>query len=340
MDLANYLTREELVTEHPAAAQRERLTSLLGGVAQRLGVIEERPDTIAGGTRELSEVVTLSVSLAVSLCDALGLIGDESAVGKLNQVLELRHRRLRTEAAAALARLGDENGRQVLVSLAAEPVARLRVLSYCEELGIVGEIDERFAVPAARAEAELACWLAEPTQLGFPPSNLELVDSRSLYWPGFDDPVECYLFRYVYELDHGDYSGIGIAGPLCHAFAADLADLPPDDIYAIFAGWHADHDEIREVDVSAWNPALRVDAARLERRLRDQGYASIEPVSMSLFFGERALVASAVRDGRPGIAVATLDAVQWLPTQGSRSPGLQEAICLFKGRRLLRAFNP
>jgi hypothetical protein len=340
MDLANYVNREELLEPHPATGRLDQLLPLLGSLVERLGVIEERPQQLAAADSELSQMVVQSIPLVVSLCDALGLIGDTLAIGKLNQVLLLRHRRLRTEAAAALARLGDENGREVLISLAAEPVARLRVLAYAGELGIADQLEERFTTAVARAEAELACWLAEPTQMGFPPSRLEWVDTKSWYWPGYDEPVECHLFRFVYEMGEREYSGIGIAGPLCHAFAADLADLPPDDIYAVFAGWHAEHAEIREFEVEHWTASQRTEAARLERRLRDAGFDSIQGVLLGSFFGERLLVARAMRDGHAGMVVAAADEIQWLPDQGNRRPlGPQEAFSLFKGRRLLRAFN-
>jgi hypothetical protein len=340
MDLANFVTREQLLEEHPGKERCDQLGNLLGAMVQRLGLIEERPYAVSQDDRELSAIVSQGVSLSVSLCDALGLIGDKRAIGKLNQVLELRHRRLRTEAAAALARLGDENGKQVLVSLAAEPVARLRVLAYAEELDLQDQIKEEFATSAARAESELALWLAEPTQLGFPPSNLELIDSQVLYWPGYDEPLECFLFRFSYEVGEGEYANVGIAGPLCHAIAPDLADLPPDDIYAIFAGWQAEHDDIYEVDVNHLNEAQRVEVARLERRVRDFGGHDIQAIKLGHFFGEKALVAKATREGQAGIAVATLDDVQWLNVQGRRRPlGPDEAYCLFKGRRLLRAFN-
>src|SRR5439155_25590943 len=123
-----------------------------------------------------------------------------------------------------------------LVALAAEPVARLRVLAYADEVGIRDKIEPQFATPEARAEAELCVWLAEPTQYGVPPTSCELVDRRRLHWPGFDDPVECFLFRFQYALTiegegERSFSNIGIAGPVAHAFIADLGDLSPDDIY-------------------------------------------------------------------------------------------------------------
>ena len=89
---------------------------------------------------------------------------------------------------------------------------------------------------------------------------------KRMYWPGFDEPVECFLFRFAYEVGDGEYTNIGIAGPLCHAFGADLADLPPDDIYAVFAGWQVEHEEIYELDASQLTVPQRLEVVRLERR--------------------------------------------------------------------------
>src|SRR6185312_3349414 len=138
--------------------------------------------------------------------DALALIGDKSAVGKLYQALRVGHRRLRTEAAAALARLGEAQGADELAQLAAEPIARLRVLAYTDELGLKEKIDPQYTTAVARAEAELCVWLAEPTQYGVPPTSCELFDCRRQHWPGFDDPVDCFLFQfqYVVTLDSGE----------------------------------------------------------------------------------------------------------------------------------------
>jgi hypothetical protein len=152
--------------------------------------------------------------------------------------------------------------------------------------------------------------------------------------------VECFLFRFAYEVNAGEYTNIGIAGPVCHAFGADLADLPPADIFAVFAGWQVEHQEIYELDATQLTVAQRLEVVRLERRLHDEGYDAIEPVKLGVFFGERALVARAKREGIAGIAVASLDEVQWHPGRGRPRPlGPHEAYCLYKGRKLLRTFN-
>lgn len=340
LDLANHLTRKDRVAHHPAADRTEQLITLLGGLADRLGRLEEQPFESGQSAAELSAQVSESVSLSVALCDALALIGDQAAIGKLYRALELEHRRLRAEAAAALAKLGEEAGLAALLALAAEPVARLRVLAYAEELGALDKVDPKFSTPAARAEAELAVWLAEPTQFGLPPKECELVDSRTQYWPGFDEPVECFLFRYSYELGDTRFGNIGIAGPVSHAFIADLADLPPDDIYAAYAGWQAEHEEIRETEVDLIPSHQRSEVARLERRLRDAGYQELASLTLGSFFGDKVLVAKANWEGAEGLAVVDAKDILWKPIGPSRRPlGPAEVYCIYKGRRLLRTFN-
>jgi hypothetical protein len=345
LDLANFLTREKLVDRHPAAEHGSQLVSLLGELVQSLSLLEERPQDAADSPQQLSERVSRAVALMVSLCDALGLIGDEKAIPKLHQALSIGHRRVKTEAAAALARLGDKRGADELLQLAAEPVARLRVLAYAEELGLSDKLDPQFATPQARAEAELCVWLAEPTQFGVPPAQFELFDQRQQFWPGFAQPVNCYLFRFQYVVTvegqgERSFSNIGIAGPLAHAFLADLGDLSPDDIYAAFAGWQAQHEEIREYDVARLSQSEQLEVERLRRRLNDAGYAKIEPQTMGYFFSEKALIAHCTRDGVEGVAVADFQDIFFFPRRGGpRSLGPSDVYCIYKGRKLLKTFN-
>ena len=341
LDLANYVTRQGLVSRHPGTERRDELAALLGGIVGNLGRLESSPPAEGETAETLGKKVNEGVALAVSLCDALALVGDTSVTGKLNQALGLGHRRLRTEAAAALAKLGEEAGVEALIGLAAEPVTRLRVLAYAEELGVLDKVSEEYQTAEAKAEAEITLWLAEPAQIGIPPTKCELVDRRNQHWPGYDDRVECFLFCFTYDLGQVKFSNIGIAGPLTHAFGADLCDLPPNDIYAAFAGWHAKHDEIVEVDVEHLSDVQRTDVARFERRLRDDGYDAIHPLTLGVFFGDKSLVAEAVRDGSSGVAVVDTEQTSWF-VQGtnSRPLGPHEAYCIYKGRKLLQFFNP
>lgn len=344
LDLANFVARQHLLEEHPAAPIRGQLIELLGQLVGTLGKLTEQAPAEEQSMAEVGRQVAQSVSLAVSLCDALALIGDTAAVGKLHQAMDLGHRRLRTEAAAALARLGEAHGKEELVKLAAEPVARLRVLAYAKELGLTDKIAPELRTPQARAEAELTVWLAEPTQFGLPPTSCELFDQRQQFWPGYPQPVECFLFRFTYQLTvegaERSYSNIGIAGPLAHAFTADLADLSPDDIYAAFAGWQAQHEDIRDYDVARLSQSEQMEVVRLERRLHDAGYREIEALQMGYFFGEKALVAKAVRESVPGIAVADFSDISFFPIRNVRKAlGPREAYSIYKGRKLLKTFN-
>lgn len=341
MDLCNYVTREGLVPVHPVVDRKQPMITLLGSLVQRLAHLEEQGEVDDGSLAGVAQLVDDSVALSIALCDALALVGDRAAVGKLYQAMELRHRRLRTEAAVALARLGEEPGREALLKLAAEPVCRLRVLAYAEELDLLDRIDEDLQTGAARGEAELALWLAQPTQFGIPPTTMELVETRTLYWPGFEHPIDCFLYRFKYQLAEAEYGNIGIAGPLTHAFAADLTGLPRDDTYAAFAGWHVQHEEIYEVNVNEMNEAQRVDVARLERRLHDAGYASLRAVQWGHFLGDRWLAAEAIQDGVAGTAIVDPQEVEWYLHQGYPRPvGTNEAVCIYKGRKLLETFNP
>ena len=131
--------------------------------------------------------------------------------------------------------------------MAAEPVTRLRVLADAAALGIENRIDSKYLTPAARAEAEVALALAQPGCFGMPPQQIEHIYAKTLYWPGHEQPVQCHLVRFSYQLAEGCYANIAVCGPVTQALTTDLNDLPPDDILAVYAGWCAEHDEIYEV---------------------------------------------------------------------------------------------
>jgi hypothetical protein len=341
MDLCNYVTREGRLTDHPARDRCQQFTALLGELIQRLTGLEERGEVRDEALEDVAQTVDDSVALAIALCDALAQIGDQAAVGKLYQAMDLRHRRLRTEAAAALAKFGEDAGREALLKLAAEPVCRPRVLAYAEELGFLEQVPDEYRTAAARGEAELALWLAQPTQFGIPPTAIELLEARTLYWPGFEHPIDCFLYRFTYRFADAEYANIGIAGPLAHAFAADLTGLSLDDAYAAFAGWHVQHEDIYELNVHEMTEDQRVDVSRLERRLHDAGYASLRPMQLGYFLGDRWLAAHAAHGGVPGTAIVDQQEIQWYPHEGYPRPrGTHEAVCIYKGRKLMESFNP
>jgi hypothetical protein len=343
LDFTNFLVRSGRLAEHPGKSRAGKWIDLLGHLAGRLGQSEEWIRRNSSPTRGMAKQVTDSIELAVALCHTFGLLKERAAIGKLYQVLELSHRRLRIEAAAALAALGEDAGKEWLVELAAEPTVRLRALAYASELGMLDDVAPAHRSAEARAEAEFIVYLSDRTQFGFPPAQWELHDQRELYWPGYDHAVACFLFRYRYELPGGLRESIGIVGPLTHSFSADLSHLSIADIYAAFAGWQAEHDDIRIFDIDTSGTTQSAEIQRFLRRLNDAGFSEVEALFLGSFFGERSLIARAVRAQSPGIVIADAATESWFPDQRGNAPAQwPPELCfdIYKGRRMLAEFNP
>lgn len=341
LDLAGHLVRSGRVEEHPAKDRINALNTLLRQVSQRLAKFEEDPRSFGTDVEQVQAILGEAVALAVSLCDAVGLIGEDSSIAELNKAAELRHRRVQCEATGALARFGNEAGKAQLIALAAEPSARLRAIAYADELDIGEEIDEEFRTPSATAEAEIALWLSQPQQMGVPPTSVEVVDSRRMLWPSYHDPVDVFLVRFQYEFGDRSYSNIGISGPTVFALNADVADLPPEDIYAVYAGWHAEHEDIFTVPAAEFNEAQRRLIEPLQTYLERNEYEDVKPALLGFFLEETAAVFTATRGGTQCVVVTDGLETMDLPTAGRMRPaGPADMFHLYKGRKMLRTFNP
>ncbi len=341
LDLANYLTRKQRVAVHPAADQVAMLNTLLAAVTRRLEQFEADPRTLGDDIATVQGRLSEAVSLAVSLCDALALIGQEQSIPRLAAAMHLKHRRVQTEAAGALARMGDETGTEHLLSLVSEPSARLRVIAYADELGLSERIDETYRSPAATAEAEMALWLSQPGQMGVPPTLVETIDERHLYWPSYDQPIDCFLVRFHYDMGSRTYSNVGITGPAVFALANDVADLPMDDIYAIYAGWHAEHEDIFAIAAEHLNHAQKRVVADLAAHVDRSGYQSPQVELFGIFLGEQAAVFLATRDDKPCRVISDGLETMHIPIANRPRPlDAGDLWNLYKGRKLLRTFNP
>jgi len=341
IDLANFVTRIKKVTTHPAAGHVETLNRILSAVTRQLERFEMDPTTMGDDIPTVQERLSQAVSLSVSVCDALGLIGHATSLPRLNDALQLRHRRVQCEAAGALARMGDSAGREQLLTLASEPSARLRVIAYAEELGFEESIEPQYRTDSAIAESEVAIWLSQPNRFGVPPTSVETIDQRHWMWPGFEDAVDCFLVRFNYDLGTRSYSNIALAGPAVFAVACDVADMQIEDIYAIYAGWQAEHDEIFTVLPSQFNAGQLRVVEELKVHLDRGGYEDLKAEMFGVFLDEHAAVYSAMREGKPCLVLTDgLESVH-IPVAGRTRP-LQAVDLwnLFKGRKMLRTFNP
>lgn len=339
VDLANYCFRQDLCDEHPASSRKAELQGLLDQLATRMLDVESDPTSWAHSAEQISKMISDSVALIVSLCDSMALLDNQEAIPAIEKVGQLRHRRVRAEAAFALAKLGVEAGIEELLKLVDEPVSRLRVLQYAEELGISDRIDEKYRTEEANAESELALWLSQPNQMGVPPSSIELKDRRTIYWPSYDDPVDCFLFRFEYRLGENVFSNLAIVGPLVHAFLADLQAVELEDAYAAFAGWQVEHEEIRELDLDSLTSHRKTDLFRLERRLNDYAAEQIEIRLMGLFFGEVFAVARCQVGGKDCLALVDANEIRTFELAAERPLDESILFAIYVGKKLISAFN-
>lgn len=340
LDLANYMFRENRTDVHPAIERLPMLNQLLGEVSGRLNSFEENPHVFGDDVETVQARLSEAVALAVSLCDAVGLIGHSSSVGKLHQAVELRHRRVQCEAAGALARLGEDIGKKRLLELTADPAARLRAIHYADELGFGDLVEDQYRTDTATAESEMALWLSQPQQMGVPPTDLEVVDSRHLLWPSYHDPIDVFLVRFEYNFGDRTYSNVGMTGPVAFAMSADVANLPLDDIYAIYAGWHADHPEIFSVPTDQFNEVQTRVMGSFQKHLTRLNYESPKPALLGFFLDEQAGIFTAVRDSTECVVVT--DGLETIdqPISGRLRPlSPEDLFNLYKGRKMLRTFN-
>ncbi len=329
--------------EHPLSDEKDSLIRMLSGITQKLEQLQTLVPSSKSEAETAREESTTAVALAVALCDTLALIGSDQALAALSHALELQHRRIHVEAATALARFGDEDGIRTLLQCAADPATRLRALRYSEELDLYDRIDDIYTAGPAVAEAEFFSYLMQPSVMGVAPTQCELVDDQTLYWPGYDEPRQCYLFRYSYiavdQDERVQFHNLGIAGPMVHIFPSDLLPLDMDDVYAAYAGWYAQHPEIVQSPIgqaTRWGGPVE----RLTQELESQGFGRIQPILQGNFFGTDAIAVVAEQDQVPGTAVADGETVLWYPATESPRPITPEvAYCIYKGRRLLRQFN-
>ena len=110
LDLTNYLVRKERFAQHPASDRLDSLQLLMRDLNQRLQHLVEQPTTRQDNLQQLSHTISESVALVIAGCNTLALIGQSSSIAVLRQTMELPHRRLQVEAAAALAKLGEAAG--------------------------------------------------------------------------------------------------------------------------------------------------------------------------------------------------------------------------------------
>lgn len=233
LDLANLLHQQRGVTPHPGKERFDMLLELLGGVVSRLSLMEENPQHYSESVSEIQQILFDSISLTVSLCHTMALVGDPRAGAKLHQAVSLGHRRIRTEAAYALVKLGEPSAIDGLLELAEDDATRPRVLQYLRELGLADRIRPEWNQKEAHARSKLALQLSQPEWFGLAPHHLDLVDQRDLWVPGFAELQTCFLFRYEYAFGRKEVANLGFSGPFVYLFSDCILDWDYEMVYEV-----------------------------------------------------------------------------------------------------------
>lgn len=144
------------------------------------------------------------------------------------------------EAAAATVRLGNMSGQKLLIRWCRDARFTREARKQLESLGCASEIPDECCESDFLAMAEMCQWLSNPHEFGRPPDEIELIDSRVLYWPPTNDLRQVWLFAYEYEAEteHDEDHGVGMVGSVtCSLVGETTADLPASDVYALHCCW-------------------------------------------------------------------------------------------------------
>ena len=151
------------------------------------------------------------------------------------------------EAAWASARLGSESGLKFLIRLCLDRNYSTTACAYLEELDRDDLIPEAANEPNFRAMADMCDWLAHPQEFGRPPDEIELYDTRELFWPPTNDVRQLWLFRFRFiaeEAGESDDCGLGLYGSATFSlFDETNPDMSPEDAYALHCCWELEANE-------------------------------------------------------------------------------------------------
>jgi hypothetical protein len=153
--------------------------------------------------------------------------------------------KVQLEAAWASAHLGSAAGIKYLRRLCLDPGTSATACSYLRELGREKSIPAAAMEPNFLAMSDMCTWLAHPNEYGRPPDEIELLDTREIYWPPTDDHRRVWLFKFRYDEVAGEgqdeadgaVAGIGMVGSVTFALSETEATAQPLDVYSLHCCW-------------------------------------------------------------------------------------------------------
>lgn len=210
----------------------------IGGVVQRHPFDSE--DGIALIEKWIQSSDPNEYSYACSAATGLPFLTHPARDRLLDRAGQHPDRSVQMEALWAQAKLGRPDAIEHLRRLCLDPGASATARAYLEELGLREAVPAEANEPDFQAVAEMSHWLAHPNEFGRPPDEVELYDTRVLFWPPTQDRRRLWLIKYRYrgEDRKADDIGVGMVGSVIFAlFGEATADLVPEDIYALHCCW-------------------------------------------------------------------------------------------------------
>ena len=181
-------------------------------------------------------------SYAHSAAAALPFVTSEARSRLLALALDHACPRVQLEAAWASTKLGSKSGLKVLQRACLDPRRAGIARAYLEELQLVDEIPEAALEPDVLAQAEMCSWLAHPHEFGQAPDEIEIVDTRRMYWPPTQDVRQVWTMRFRYPEslaeDGRPAEGLGMVGSITYALYGEApVTRAPEDLYALHCCW-------------------------------------------------------------------------------------------------------
>lgn len=210
------------------------------------GVDLTHPFASERGLKLLEEYLTDNdprwYSYAHSAAAALPFLEGDARGRLLALALDHACPRVQLEAAWASTKLGSKSGLKVLQRACLDPRRAGIARAYLEELELGDEIPAEAFEPDLLAQAELCSWLAHPHEFGRAPDELQIVDTRRIYWPPTRDERQVWILRYGYpeaEAEEGrPATGLAMVGSITYALYGEApVDRDPLEVYALHCCW-------------------------------------------------------------------------------------------------------
>lgn len=223
----------------------------------REGVISTHPFNTTEGIGKLRSWLTSSdedeYSYAHAAAAALPYISDPPRSELLALAMDHADVGVQMEAAWASAHLGSEAGVKFLARLCLDRNIAMTARTYLQELKRQDAIPDEANNPEFVAMSEMCDWLAHPQEFGLPPDEIELYDTRELFWPPTNDWRPLWLFKFRYQPTDDDESGtvgVGMTGSITFSLIDETSpEMPPEDIYALHCCWELEaNDDPRAPD--------------------------------------------------------------------------------------------